>query len=295
MIRARVDNIAKALVHLGFDNLLKFDFTEPEYQTFIKIKDKIKDSKNLALIGICAGIIDYQLTLGGADVFWKTLESLILQNLRLTESISSIKELFLQFMEQPINSRLKNQKIYRLMKLFNKKFHEWFIKNYQEILNDPILLWETLAQTLDNKMYKKTIVFAIKVFDLVHFILYGDYCALPPEIPIPCDLHIKNVALTSGLVESASSEITVRGAWAKVAEITSKQLGHNISLLRIDSLVWQLGRMISTHRYNKNTCIEQLIKYMKQEVDIPEDRARIIAEELTWRLEVLVRGKNPLK
>jgi N-glycosylase/DNA lyase len=128
-------------------------------------------------------------------------------------------------------------------------------------------------------MKRKTIVFAMKVYDIIHLIENGTYLDFPQNIPIPCDLQVERVARTSGITDS-EQEDEVMSAWAEVASQVSDGLGKSISLLRIDSIVWQSGQIIGEHEPHQEAARDALIEYF-EEVDIETEEAETLAKALT--------------
>lgn len=86
--------------------------------------------------------------------------------------------------------------------------------------------------------------FTVNVFDLFNLVVYKEYLPLPYDIPIPVDIHVTRVALSSGIVGSMEEE-AVRRAWAMVAKSLTRRLGRPVSLLRLDSLVWRIGKLMN--------------------------------------------------
>jgi N-glycosylase/DNA lyase len=127
-------------------------------------------------------------------------------------------------------------------------------------------------------MKRKTIVFAMKVYDIIHLIENGIYLDFPQDIPIPCDLQVERVARTSGITDS-EEEDRVMAAWAEVASNVSDELDRSISLLRIDSIVWQSGQIIGEHEPNQEAARDALIEHFG-EVGIPPEKAANLAREL---------------
>ncbi len=183
-------------------------------------------------------------------------------------------------MEVSVNARLNQQKRTRLIKLFDNDFSDWFIENYDEV--QPLTVWENLAEALDNPMKRKTIVFAMKVYDIIHLIENDTYLNFPEDIPIPCDLQVERVARTSGITDS-EEENEVMSAWAEVASQVSEDLGRPISLLRIDSIVWQSGQIIGEYEPNQDAAREALRGYFDQ-IGLDEKQAGKLAEELTTEM-----------
>lgn len=275
MNRNRVSKVSKAIASLGYEGIVVFDKEEPEYQTFTTLSNEIGDEYHRALLGICAGTADYQLA-GDAQQFWEALEGIAL-TLDQLESADEVREVLWTFMEADVNARLKQQKIARLEKLFNRGFADWFIENYGEA--EPLTVWENLADALDNPMKRKTIVFAMKVYDIIHLIENEIYLDFPPDIPIPCDLQVERVARTSGITDS-EEEDKVMNAWAEVASQVSDDLGRTISLLRIDSIVWQSGQIMGEHEPSQKAARGALIEHF-EEVALETEEAETLAEALT--------------
>jgi len=275
MNQDRNEIVANAISSIGYEGIVAFDEEEPEYQTFTTLSNEIGDESHRALLGICAGTADYQLA-GDAQQFWEALEGIAL-TLDQLESTDDVKEVLWTFMEADVNARLKQQKIARLEKLFNRGFADWFIQNYGEA--QPLTVWENLADALDNPMKRKTIVFAMKVYDIIHLIENDTYLDFPHDIPIPCDLQVERVARTSGITDS-EEEDKVMNAWAEVASQVSDDLGRTISLLRIDSIVWQSGQIIGEHEPSQQASHRELVEHFEN-VGIDTKRARNLARAFT--------------
>jgi N-glycosylase/DNA lyase len=270
-----VEQVAEAISSLGYQGIVKFDEEEPEYKTFSTFSSELGDEAHRSLLGICAGTADYQLA-GDAQLFWNELEQVALSHGQLN-STKDVKQILGDFMEADVNARLNQQKRTRLIKLFDNGFASWFIENYGEA--EPLSVWERLAEALDNPMKRKTIVFSMKVYDIIHLIENGTYLDFPPDIPIPCDLQVERVARTSGITDS-DEENEVMDAWAEVASRVSDELGKSISLLRIDSIVWQSGQIIGEHEPNREGARKALRDYF-EEADIGDEQSDHLTRALT--------------
>lgn len=93
------------------------------------------------------------------------------------------------------------------------------------------------------------------------------------------NLQVERVARTSGITDS-ESEDEVMSAWAEVASKVSDELARTISLLRIDSIVWQSGQIIGEHEPNQTESQRELVEHF-EEVGIESSQAEQLAEELT--------------
>jgi len=270
-----INVVGDAISSLGYEGIILFDKEEPEYRTFRTLSNELGDESHRCLLGICAGTADYQLA-GDAQWFWNELEQAALSHGQL-DSTSDVKEILGEFMKANVNARLNQQKRTRLIKLFDNGFADWFIENYGEA--EPLSVWEHLADALDNPMKRKTIVFAMKVYDIIHLIENGSYLDFPQDIPIPCDLQVERVAHTSGITDS-DDENEVMAVWAEVASQVSDDLGKSISLLRIDSIVWQSGQIIGEYEPNQEAAQQALIEHFEQ-IGLDRKQAGNLAEELT--------------
>jgi N-glycosylase/DNA lyase len=105
------------------------------------------------------------------------------------------------------------------------------------------------------------------------------YLDFPQDIPIPCDLQVERVAHTSGITDS-EDEDEVMAVWAEVASQVSDDLGRSISLLRIDSIVWQSGQIVGEYEPNQEAAQQALIEHFEQ-IGLDEQQAGNLAEELT--------------
>jgi hypothetical protein len=70
-------------------------------------------------------------------------------------------------------------------------------------------------------------------------------------------------------------------AWATVMETVSEEVGHHISLLRIDSIVWQSGQIIGNHEPDQKAAQDALIRHFVEQVEVDRQAAETLAHELT--------------
>ena len=284
IVHERVVVISDLFCDLGFDNIVKFDVLEPEFHTLKRLFESGVRCEYLGLVAVSAGSIDFQLGLGGAEKFWSLLNELA-KRFKSLNDLEQVEFLMKVFLSEPINARSLRIKTARIRRLFNSGFARWLISNYDELRMKPILLWRKLADILKTDMKRKTIVFAMKAFDLSHLICFGDYANFPPEIPIPVDFHIRNVTISSGLLKNYGSDDEVRKAWAMVLKNVREKRRRNITLLRLDSLVWQAGKIMYANSYLKELCRKEIEKYMIERVKLSPRLACRLAEELTVHIE----------
>lgn len=276
----RVRVVADLFSELGFDGIVRFDMLEPEYHALKALYERGVRPEFLGLIAVCTGVIDFQLGRGGADKLWATLAE-VADGFDDLNSLRHVEFLMKVFLNEPINARSLRLKVARVRKLFGSGFAEWFIENFEKLRRRPVLLWRRLAETLGSGMEKKTMVFAMKSFDISHLICFGDYADFPWDIPIPVDFHVRHVTISAGMLERYESDEVFRKVWALVLRNVREKLGRNISLLRLDSLVWQIGKLMYGCNYVKSSSVNEIQRYMVEEVGVDAVLAGKFAEELT--------------
>ncbi|RZN60469.1 N-glycosylase/DNA lyase [Methanonatronarchaeum sp. AMET6-2] len=273
----RIEELAHSIAELKPEEITKFDKKEPEYKAFTRILEN-NPIEYTSLLGITSGLVDYQLN-GNAQTFWKKLERTTNKHEPIN-TIQDVQETMDSFMKAKVNARINNNKRKRLKRFFNSSFPNWFINTYPN--HEPTEVWNKLAVSMNNNREMKTIVFAIKVYDLINHIEHGEYLEIPPETPIPCDIHVKRVAKTSGITEDKDEKKTKK-AWSEVTRQINQKHKENISILRIDSIIWQLGQIISKNKQNPIECRKQLKRYLK-ELEIPQEPANELTIQLTHNL-----------
>lgn len=289
----RVNIIADLLSKLGFDVIAKFDTFEPEYRVLKILHDRGVTPPYLGLIAVCAGVIDYQLRAGGSDKFWATLLETA-RSYQDLNSVSQVEKLMEKFLSKRINSIKYKDKCSRIKSIFESGLASEIVENYDEIRKQPGLLWEKLASDISKmgkasdirrKMSEKTVVVAIKAFDISHFICFGDYVELPGDIPIPVDFHVKQVTISAGLLEEYGSDDEFRKAWRMVFEKVREKIRGNINLLRLDSIVWQIGKIMYKNAYDRDLSVMEITDYLSGCIGVDRELTEKLAQELTWFIE----------
>jgi hypothetical protein len=107
-------------------------------------------------------------------------------------------------------------------------------------------------------------VMAMKLVDLLELAVSGNYLDSGTEIPLPIELRIARISLTSGLIAPAAggSINQLMGRWRNrlraptgldrgVAFAVAKVAG-DLKLLRLDSLAWQLAEAAGTPEWESD-------------------------------------------
>lgn len=275
MDQNRVAAVADAIATLGYDGIVEFDSSEPEHDVIVSAVNEFDDDAHLGLLFTLAATEDYQLA-GDAQEFWSALEER-LDTYDQLSTVPDVTALLADFMDAQVNARLNDQKKDRLVRIIDNGFGEWFVSTYPD--HDPDVVWEQLADSLETTKSKKTVVFAMKVYDIFRLVVDGEYLALPVDVPIPCDLQVKRVASAAGLVDS-EDEDEVMDAWSAVMAQVNDELDRPVSMLRIDSIVWQAGQIISTHDDKREPSRRALRDHFSH-VGLESEAADRLARELT--------------
>ncbi|WP_253739212.1 N-glycosylase/DNA lyase [Halohasta salina] len=278
MDRERVEAVADALAAVGYDGIVAFDRTEPEYSTIECLYEKYDSEAHVKLLMLLAASQDYQLN-GDAQLFWSELERTA-EDFERLDSVQAVRDLLGDFMQRDINGRLNQQKRDRLIRVIEAGFDEWFVSNHDSVA--PLDIWERFADDLNTDKDAKTVVLAMKVYDIAHLVKHGQYMEFPRKIPIPCDLQVRRVSWSSGITESDDTD-QVLDVWAEVMEKTSQRLGRHISLLRIDSIIWQAGQIIGRNEPDREASQQALIDLFG-EVGVDEAGGKQLARELTTEM-----------
>lgn len=254
----RVNEVASLFSELGIEGIEAFDEEEPEYDTLVTLANRYESDSHLSLLSVMAGLTDYQLAIN-AQAYWDSLEKTVHDHGSLN-SIQDVNTIMNEFLDEPVNARFTDKKRERLVRLNKNEYPKWFLGNYP--IKSPDELWEQTAIDLGGrrKMNSKTVVLAMKILDIHNLIVNDTYLDFPDNIDIPVDVHVKRVALFSGITSSTNAK-QVRQCWAEVADQIEAELGANISLLRIDSVVFQLGQLISQAGFEPDDSRQKIIQH----------------------------------
>jgi len=74
----RIGEVAEAIATLGYDGIVAFDQTEPEYDTIRTLLETFDDPTLVELLVVSATTEDYQLN-GDAQLFWNELDRVALE------------------------------------------------------------------------------------------------------------------------------------------------------------------------------------------------------------------------
>ncbi len=274
----RANAIGLALRELPAKVFVNFDKSEPEWPVVDRL-GTWPDRPLASLAAICLGITDYQLGAGAAAGYWKAVTMEL--DRRAPSVATDVIELMARVCRHPVSGRLADQKLARVEKVVTR----W---ETEPAPIEAVGLWKWLGATLGQPDEAKTIVMAMKIVDLLQLARAGHYLDFGSEIPLPIDLRIARISLTSGLIApreggavgqfmsqagdiaSAQRQLLIQ-AWRAVAEAAG-----GLQLLRVDSLAWQLAEGAGTSEW------ESLVTQRLIDAESPSDTASRLAREFNW-------------
>ena len=287
---ARIGAVAEALAAVGWEGFVKLDRLEPEYRVLSEVYERMGDVRPVLVLGMAAATIDYQLA-GDAYRFWDTLLHVVRARHYRLGSLGDARAVLEEFLSKPVNARFNRAKRGRIARFFDSGFAEYLWNTaYRYYHSRPREVWMRLAEAMRNRPQSKTIVFSVKVMDLVSLIVEKRYSNLPAEVPIPVDVHVARMAVYSGIVEGVPPGMLAeacgtrgnifRRAWGRVAEGVSAVTGRRVSVLRVDSLVWQLGNRTGNVG-SREMARRVIVDYLSGRAGIGLGAALRVADELT--------------
>jgi N-glycosylase/DNA lyase len=276
----RANAVGLALGQLESQVFANFDRSEPEWPVLQRLT-AWPDRSLARLTTLCLGITDYQLGAGAAAGYWKAV--VIEIERRAPSSPKDVIEFMARVCRHPVSSRLADQKLARVEKLIRA----W---ESEQVTSQPVELWRWLAVTLGQPEEAKTVVMAMKLVDLLELAGSGNYLDFGTEIPLPIDLRIARISLTSGLIAPAAGG-SINQLMGRAGEIASEhrqvlieawravaKAAGDLRLMRLDSLAWQLAEAAGTPDWESDVT-KRLIG-----AGSSADAARRLAAELNWAI-----------
>jgi N-glycosylase/DNA lyase len=274
----RANAVGLALGQLESQVFANFDRSEPEWPVLQRLT-AWSDRSLARLTTMCLGITDYQLGAGAAAGYWKAV--VIEIERRAPSNPKDVIEFMARVCRHPVSSRLADQKLARVEKVIRA----W---ESEQVTSQPIELWRWLAVTLGQPEEAKTVVMAMKLVDLLELAGSGNYLDFGTEIPLPIDLRIARISLTSGLIAPAAGG-SINQLMGRAGEIASEhrqvlieawravaKAAGDLRLMRLDSLAWQLAEAAGTPEWESDAT-KRLIA-----AGSSLDAARRFAAELNW-------------
>lgn len=286
----RVAAALRGLPRLVFEN---FDRAEPEWRVLELLAGWSDPQAVVAAIGFA--LCDYKLEAGGAAAYWEDVYAALRNNVE-PKSSGALRAVIEEVLRRPVSASQTQQKRARIGRLLDPRFLQTVKgRSFEEIGSDPVALWRSLAETMNQPMHAKTIVFAMKMVDLLHRVRTGAYISFETPLPIVADLRIARVSYSSGIVAPppglpvltaveraarllAGNRDVHLDAWQTVANEAG-----GLNLFRVDSLVWQLSAPIYSWRQQPAKVVPEVVRILRRRGASPET-AKTVASALAGRL-----------
>lgn len=246
-VRDRARALGRAIAELTPEQVDAIDRGEPEWRLLASLPERVGDLCWLTAIAL--GLTDFQLGDGGAQLYWQVAEKEI--DASPPGNPAGVRDLIERIVRHSVAAESADLKLRRIDRLLESPLPRWLEARTAEGLHNELAeLWERLASAMNQDPSAKTIVFAVKLVDLMLLQATGERGALPDDTPIAVDIRIARAAYASGIMkpppgETASSMLRRSSAellaqrepyiraWQEVARHTA------LSPLRLDSLIWQ--------------------------------------------------------
>lgn len=239
--------LGEAIAELGPEQVDAVDRGEPEWRLLASLQERVGDLRWLTAIAL--GLTDFQLGEGGAQRYWQIAEKEIGANPPVGSS--GVRDLIQRIVRHPVAVGSGDLKVRRIDRLLRSPLPQWLEgRTSQQLRHELPDLWRRLASAMQQDPSAKTIVFAVKLVDLMVLQDTGERGVLPDDMPIAVDIRIARAAYASGIIQPPAGESPTSmirrssvelladrapyiHAWQEVARYTT------LSPLRLDSLVWQ--------------------------------------------------------
>lgn len=271
---------------VGVEGFERLDRLEPEYLALKELHGYGADCRLLGLLSILAAVNDYRID---ARWYWNRLlrvaEGGWIQRIGSLDPITLARGLAEAHIDacHPARGGAWISKRRRLERIFDQGFPEWFVMNHESVISSRegvLEAWMRLSLSLESDPSSKTLVFSVKALDMASLVTRGRHLEVPDFMPIPVDAHVRDVALSSGIVRSADRGAIIR-AWQLVMEAVRENMGdeRGVSVFSLDSLVWQIGSEMSGARRRGRSPLDEVSDYLRVRVGISGEGARDLALE----------------
>jgi len=246
---------------------------EPEWK-FMKPFLNSYGFRRFAVLMVVAGLNDYQLKGKAEEVYWPEISKL-LERSSIPNSVRDLFNILEPFYKK---ERLNTTKVQRMGKFLDSSLVDKLWKSSPQEVSEKFLdIWRELAQVMGQKPQEKTISFAMKCLG-ISLLMSDEYKFDFGHIPIPVDTRVRKFTQDAGLCATDTDQ-DIRAAWKDILLLLGERYP-NITMIHLDSLVWQIGTL-------KNN---QLREYFRN-LNIPK-----VFEELSTFLqtksEMMVRPKK---
>lgn len=279
----RVDRVAIALESAGMEGILSIERRlDPQYPAARGLALEVGEAAG-ALYAMLVALVSYRLAMKGEE-WWSCFRDLLSARASGRSGAPGLREIVgdvIWFLGECPGAAIRREakvKRIRTLQYRGRRILERIHRDPEVVLREPDMVAERLARALQVEVWRKTIVFSLK---MGYYALGGPDRGIPlkASIPIPVDVRVSCISYSSGVVEASSPEEVLRyprtaqDAWGMVSSLSG------IPPLHIDSVLWVIGDLV---RGRDLTAARRLVAERLVRV-LPLESASLLAEELIWR------------
>ena len=274
----RVDSVAKILAEVGMDSVFKIEEKlDPQYPAVRGLAMEL--GQGVAVVyAVLVALVSYRLAMKGEE-WWQCFYDML--SGRRGDSVRELVDNVVWFLESCEGAAIRRDaKIARVKTVYRRarRLLEKLLVDPEVVLREPDMVAERLARALQVEVWRKTIVFSVK---MAYYALGGPSrrIKLKSTIPIPVDVRVACISYTSGVVTARSPEEilrypkTTQDAWDMVAEFSG------IPPLHIDSVIWTIGGGLKG--LDLNEARRKIVSILSPVIGI--GNSLLIAGEMVWR------------
>lgn len=256
---ARARRVGEAFKLLGMRSILLLEEKgDPQRGEALRVA-KSSGRGPGAVAGLLVALASYRLAMRGEE-WWRCYGDYMTENLPAATSLEEVYRTVRSFLVSckgaAIGREAKLKRVYKVYSSARPALQELMTNPDLLLTNEyPNTLLATLMKSLNEKRPAKTIVFSIKIA-YYHARPPGELRPLHLHAPIPVDVRVSCLSISSGIVEGLSYRGLVAKpeaawrAWSLVEETSGVPMPH------IDTVAWLTG-------------------WAPRDLSLPEARARI--------------------
>ncbi len=278
----RIKLVGTAISRLSLRAILELEERfDPQYSALQSLSDAVGRGPATAYAALVA-LVSYRMTMRGEE--WWSCTSSMLSSMPRPNSVDELVSNVLRFLDNCPGSIIgREQKKLRVMRAAQgaRGLLERLMAEPQIVIRSPEEILRGLSEGLRSPEYRKTITFAVK---MAYYAARprGSYEPLRFQIPMPVDVRVACITISSGLVSGARSYTELvreprpaQEAWASISELSGVPVPH------LDSMAWLSGwapRDIGTVEEARKAVAQMLRNVVSADV------AELVASEMVRKL-----------
>ncbi len=271
----RIRDFSQALAIMGIDFILNFEYRRYSYQILRKIYDMKPNPRVFLLLGTIFALAFRHYSNEEETKLWDKL----LYSCEETKSLSNLEELYKvidRFGEQLTDPHIRDLFIGEKEAFFTTGFCDWFIKDYENIVTNPLKISTKVRYILGSKLPDSSIVNILRIMDLTYLVIHDEFLMIHEGIVFPVSQPTKFFVSCSQIIDDVSSDEKIIDALSRISIRVTTILDKTISIFAIADLVDDLGKMLITCSSTNN----------------PVDQFKSLISEITniadWKVNRLV-------